>query len=62
MKLRKWIASAAFSAGWAVCGTAAEPAKAPDPSLVSFGTLRAMPADQAKAKAETWLNGLGKLD
>lgn len=64
MKLRKWIATVAIAAGSVVCASAAEPekAKAPDPSLVSFGTLRAMPDDQARAKAEAWLNGLGKMD
>jgi hypothetical protein len=66
VKLRKWIATVAIAASSTVCGFAADPdkggAKAPDPSLVSFGTLRAMPADQAQAKAGAWLNGLGKMD
>jgi len=63
VKLRKWIAALAITAGSSVAAFAAEPtAKAPDPSLVSFGTLRGLPADEAKAKAESWLTGLGKMD
>src|SRR6185369_848010 len=43
---------------------AAEPekAKVPDPSLVSFGTLRALPAETAQAKVGSWLTGLNKMD
>ncbi len=66
VKLRKWIATVAIAAGSVLCASAAEPekggAKLPDPSLVSFGTLRAMTPEAAKAKAETWLTGLGKMD
>lgn len=65
MNLRKWIASVAIAAGSAVAAFGADPApaaKLPDPSLVSFGTLKEMPAATAKAKVEGWLTGLGKMD
>jgi hypothetical protein len=64
VKLRKWIATVAIAAGSVVCASAAEPdkAKAPDPSLVSFGTLRAMDADTAKGKVSAWLTAQGKMD
>jgi hypothetical protein len=65
VKLRKWIATVAIAAGSAFGAVAADPtpaAKLPDPSLVSFGTLREMPAEAAKAKAEGWLTGLNKMD
>ena len=64
MKLRKWIATVAVAAGFTLSASAAEPekAKAPDPSLVSFGTLRAMAPETAQAKIATWLTALGKLD
>lgn len=64
MNLRKWIATA-IVAGSGVVAVAADPepgAKLPDPSLVSFGTLRTMPAADAKAKVEGWLKGQNKLD
>ncbi len=63
MNLRTWLASAVVAAGTALTGFAADPtAKLPDPSLVTFGTLHTMPEADAKAKAEKWLTGLGKLD
>lgn len=64
MKLRKWIATVAVAAGFALSASAAEPekAKAPDPSLVSFGTLRAMAPETAQAKTAAWLTALGKMD
>ncbi len=63
MTLRKWLASTVIAAGTAFPGFAADPtANLPDPSLVTFGTLRTMPEADAKANAERWLTGLGKLD
>jgi hypothetical protein len=63
MNLRKWLASTVIAAGTALTGFAAEPtAKQPDPSLITFGTLRTMPEADAKASAERWLTGLGKMD
>ncbi len=64
MPLRKWLA-ATVVAGSAACSFAAEPmptAKAPDPSLVTFGTLKAMSADETKDKLAGWLKATGKLD
>ena len=63
MNLRKWIATFAIAAGSSVAAFAAEPtAKAPDPSLKSFGTLQGMSADEAKVKTESWLKSQGKFD
>jgi hypothetical protein len=64
MKLRKWLATLTVATGSIVCASAAEPekAKAPDPSLVSFGTLRAMAPETAQAKTAAWLTALGKMD
>ena len=63
MKLRRLIATAAIAATFPLATFAADPvAKAPDPSLVSFGTLRAMDGDAAKAKMNVWLTGTGKMD
>ncbi len=63
MNLRKWLATVALAGGTGFTAFAADPvAKVPDPSLVSFGTLRAMPAETAKAKAASWLTGLSKMD
>lgn len=63
MTLRKLIATAAIAATLPLAAFAADPvAKAPDPSLVSFGTLRELPAETAKAKVGNWLTGLGKMD
>jgi hypothetical protein len=63
VNVRKWLAAVAIAASSTL--TAAEPdagAKAPDPSLATFGTLRAMPEADAKAKAEGWLKGINKFD
>ena len=66
MKLRKWIATVAVAAGSVLCASAAEPekggAKLPDPSLVSFGTLRAMAPEAAQTKMSGWLTAQGKMD
>ena len=63
MTLRKWLASTVIAAGTAFTSLAVEPtAKLPDPSLVTFGTLRTMPEADTKASAERWLNSLGKMD
>ena len=56
MTARTWLAAAAVSAG------SVAPAADPAPPAYSFGTLRAMPADAAKAKAEAWLKAVDKLD
>ena len=64
MSLRKWIATAIVAAA-GVAAVAADPepsAKLPDPSLVSFGTLKTMPAAEAKSKVEGWLKAQNKLD
>jgi hypothetical protein len=62
----KWIAAVAVATGWAAFACGDEPdangAKAPPPAQLTFGTLRAMPADTAKAKAAEWLKAKGKLD
>jgi len=66
VNVRKWIATVAIAAGSTLGAFADDPnkggAKAPDPSLVSFGTLRALPAETAQAKVGSWLTGLGKMD
>jgi hypothetical protein len=63
MTLRKWLATLAVAAGASFTAVAADPvAKAPEPALLTFGTLRAMPEADAKAKAAAWLTGLGKMD
>lgn len=67
MTLQKWMATVAIAACSMVAASAAEPdAKAPAPkadlSQLTFGTLRAMPADAAKAKVAEWLKAAGKLD
>ena len=64
MSLRKWIASVAISTG-ALTATAAEPAKpkdAPKAAALTFGALRTMSPEAAKAKVEGWLKAEGKLD
>jgi hypothetical protein len=65
--LRKWIATVAIAAGSSTLAYGADPdpkggAKVPEPSQLTFGTLRAMPADQAKAKVEAWLKAADKMD
>ncbi len=63
MNVRKWVAAVAIAAGFPLTALAADPvAKAPDPSLVTFGTLKAMSADETKGKLEGWLKASGKLD
>jgi len=62
VKIRKLFAAAAVSAGLAVTATpafAAEPAKKP---AFGFSTMKAIPAEVAKAKAEAWLKSVGKFD
>jgi hypothetical protein len=64
--LRKWIATVAVAAGSVAFASGADPdakgAKVPEPSQLTFGTLRAMPAEVAKAKVADWLKAAGKLD
>jgi hypothetical protein len=56
MNLRRWLLSAAVASGFAGFASAS------DPSLVTFGTLHAMPEADAKAKASAWLVVGGKMD
>jgi hypothetical protein len=61
--VRKWLAVASIAAGSALGGAAS--AVEPSPAhrtVYGFGTLHAMPADTAKAKAAAWLKAAGKLD
>jgi len=63
VKLRKWIAAVAIAAGSILTAAASDPApKLPDPSLVSFGTLRAMAPETAQAKVGSWLTAQGQMD
>ncbi|MDY3552109.1 hypothetical protein R5W24_001189 [Gemmata sp. JC717] len=62
MKIRKLFAAAAVSAGLAGTVTpafAAEPSSKP---TFGFSTLKATPAEAAKARAEAWLKAAGKFD
>lgn len=68
MTLRKFLATAAFSAV-AVTGSgfpirAAEPAPTPvaPAAIYTFGTLRAAKLEEAKAKSEHYLKSVGKFD
>jgi len=60
--VRKWLAAAALAAGTALgvgeSAGAAEPAK----PVYGFGTLKAMPAADAKVKVEAWLKASNKFD
>jgi len=61
--LRKWFAAAAVAAGTVLAAGADAPAAEPTTQTVySFGTLRALPADAARAKAAAWLESVGKMD
>ncbi len=67
MVLRKWLAAATLSAAAVTGIPAAEPApKAPAPAaspmIYTFGTLRTVKAEDAKAKAAAYLKAAGKLD
>ena len=63
MTLRKWLCSMAVGAMVATGATAADKeAKPLAPAALTFGTLRAMPVEVAKAKAETYLKAAGKHD
>ena len=64
MSVRRWLTSAAVAAGTlAGAAPAAEVGSAPAAKpAFSFGTLRATPADAAKAKLAAWLKSTGKLD
>jgi hypothetical protein len=66
VKIRKWLAAAAVSAGFA--GTAA-PAFSAEPAPASskkpafgFSTMKAATVEAAKAKAEAYLKAAGKFD
>jgi hypothetical protein len=56
--VRKWLAAVAFTAGTALWAGAADPAK----PVYGFGTLKPMPAADAKAKVETWLKAANRFD
>src|SRR6266545_578925 len=58
----RWLAAAV--AVLVLCGgrVLAQEAKTPGKEAASFGTLEAVPADQAKAKALEWLKEVGKGD
>jgi len=60
MTARKWLATAAIAVGSTFTGSAfaADPVK----PVYGFATLKAMPADAAKAKLADWLNLTGKMD
>ena len=65
MTLRKWLFTMALSATAATGTFAAEKEAKPAgerPSALTFGTLRAMPTDVAKAKVEGYLKAAGKFD
>ena len=62
MTIRKLFAAATVAAGLVASATpafAAEPAKKP---AFGFSTMKATPAEAAKAKAEAWLKSIGKFD
>jgi hypothetical protein len=65
--VRQWLVPAAFAAGIVLGGGAAPAADGPKPEAASkpvfaFGTLKAAPAEVAKAKAEAALKAAGKFD
>jgi hypothetical protein len=65
--MRNLVASFALAAAVSGVANAADPdAKAPAPkadvSQLTFGTLRAMPSSDVKAKVGAWLQANGKLD
>ena len=61
MTVRKWLSTAALSAGLGL--GLVVPAGAADPKAeFTFGTLRATPPEAAKAQAEAWLKKAGKFD
>ena len=61
MTVRKWLTTAALSAGLGL--GLVVPAGAADPKAeFTFGTLRATAPEAAKAQAEAWLKKAGKFD
>lgn len=61
MTVRKWLTTAALSAGLGL--GLVVPAGAADPKAeFTFGTLRAVAPEAAKAQAEAWLKKAGKFD
>jgi hypothetical protein len=59
--VRKWLTTAALSAGLGL--GLVVPAAAADPKAeFTFGTLRAMAPEAAKAQAEAWLKKAGQFD
>ena len=61
MTVRKWLTTAALSAGLGL--GLVVPAAAADPKAeFTFGTLRATAPEAAKAQAEAWLKKAGKFD
>lgn len=62
MTLRKWLTSACVAAV-AGLGLGATPARAVDPKAeYTFGSLRALAPEAARAQAEAWLKKAGKFD
>ncbi len=65
MTLRRWLATAALTAGVAGSNTgpasAAESAPAGKP-VYAFSTLKPMTAEAARARVEAWLKSIDKLD
>lgn len=64
MTIRSFLATAALSTGLVASGATFVVAADPVPAKPGFGfsTLKATPADAAKAKAEVWLKTVGKFD
>jgi hypothetical protein len=61
--IRKLLAAAALSAGLAAPAAATENSPAtPKKPAFGFSTLKAAPADAARAKAEAWLKSVNKFD
>ena len=61
MTVRKWLTVAAVAAGLGL-GTALPASAADTKGQFTFGSLRTLSPDAAKAKAEAWLKKAGKFD
>ena len=62
MKIRHWLSSLALAGllGSTMLVQSAEPTTTK--GTVSFGTLRALPAEAARTQAQDWLKSIGKMD
>jgi len=63
--IRKWLASAVAAAGLTVGGIApvsAAETKSAEKIEYTFGSLRTVSVEKARAQAETWLKSTGKFD